>query len=237
MAAKCFVYRLSDPRDGTVRYVDQTTKSLQERLVGHLASPTNPAMRAWISLLGKQGVIPAITAVATVDEAQLDVEEKRRIEEHIRKGHRLFNAPRYYQHLRDLSVVRTGGEDRFGAFMRRQFEPIATAHLAGRMSWRSAAWRVAVKSALITLYLLWSLRVVRFLAVSSVAGWYLWDIGFDNLMRDVVLPHVPAAELVALWHHYFADPLLSVALHFGVTIPPLVVLSYFGVRNDVLTRQ
>ncbi|MER5688492.1 hypothetical protein [Streptomyces sp. NPDC002205] len=96
---------------------------------------------------------------------------------------------------------------------------------------------MAVKSALITLYLLWSLRVVRFLAVSSVAGWYLWDIGFDNLMRDVVLPHVPAAELVALWHHYFADSLLSVALHFGVTIPPLVVLSYFGVRNDVLTRQ
>ncbi|MER5688493.1 hypothetical protein [Streptomyces sp. NPDC002205] len=41
----------------------------------------------------KQGIIPAITSVATVDEAQLDVEEKRHIEEHIRKGHRLFNAP------------------------------------------------------------------------------------------------------------------------------------------------
>ncbi|WP_371799079.1 hypothetical protein OG963_14755 [Streptomyces sp. NBC_01707] len=237
MATKCFVYRLSDPRDGTVRYVGQTTKSLQERLVGHLASPTNPAMRAWISLLGKQGLIPAITVVATVDKAQLDAEEKRHIEEHIRKGHRLFNAPHYHQHLRDLAVVRTGREDRFGAFMRRQFEPIATAHLAGRMSWRSAAWRVAVKSVLIALYLPWSFRAVRFLAVASAASWYLWDIGFDDLVRSVVLPHISAAELAVLWHAYLADPLVSVALHFGVTVPPLAALAYFGVRNNVLTRQ
>ncbi|MEU8834871.1 hypothetical protein [Streptomyces sp900116325] len=234
---KCFVYRLSDPRDGTIRYVGQTTKSLDERLVGHLASPTNPAMRAWISLLGKQGMIPAITAVATVDAAQLDAEEKRHIEEHIRKGHRLFNAPHYHRHLRDLAVVRTGGEDRLGAFMDRQFEPIARAHCEGRMSWWSAAWRVAVKSVLITLYMLWSLRVVRFLAVASAAGWYLWDIGFDDLVRSVVLPHAPVAELAAVWHDHIAEPLLSVALHFGVSIPLLVALSYFGVRNDVMTGQ
>lgn len=33
------IYALVDPRDGAVRYIGQTTKTLAERLAGHVANP------------------------------------------------------------------------------------------------------------------------------------------------------------------------------------------------------
>lgn len=96
------VYTLTDPRDGRVRYVGKTTQALHDRLGGHLASPTNPAMRVWISMLGGQGMVPYIEAVATAPADTLSAEEDRQIRKHAREGHRLLNAPYYQQNLTDL---------------------------------------------------------------------------------------------------------------------------------------
>jgi hypothetical protein len=101
--AKGSIYTLSDPRDGTVRYVGKTIKPLPERLDGHLSSPTNPAMQVWIGTLRVQQLAPVITRIASVPENRLSSEEERLIREHIRDGHRLFNAPHFRQYLEDLA--------------------------------------------------------------------------------------------------------------------------------------
>lgn len=96
------IYTLSDPRDGAVRYVGKTTKTLLDRLGGHLASPTNPAMRVWINALGGQGLTPHIEPVTTVPEDKLADEEGRQIRRHAKQGHRLLNSPYYHRNLADL---------------------------------------------------------------------------------------------------------------------------------------
>jgi len=97
------VYALIDPRDNKIRYIGKTTQPVLTRLAGHLAQPTNPAMRAWINGLSLGGMIPRVEAVATASEAQLDAEEKRQISRHLKQGHRLLNAPYYQDHVADLS--------------------------------------------------------------------------------------------------------------------------------------
>lgn len=102
------VYTLTDPRDGRIRYVGKTVQTLHERLSGHLASPTNPAMRLWISTLRARRMVPIIKAVSTVKVAHLDAEEKRQIRLHAQAGHRLFNYPYYQNHMSDLNGAMTG---------------------------------------------------------------------------------------------------------------------------------
>lgn len=53
------VYALTDPRDGTTRYIGQTIQTLPERLRGRYA----PRVRAWIAELRSAGLAPQITAV------------------------------------------------------------------------------------------------------------------------------------------------------------------------------
>lgn len=96
------VYTLTDPRDGAIRYVGKTIKPLAERLSGHLASPTNPAMQVWIGTLRVRQLVPVITQIASVPERQLGAEEERLIKKHVQDGHRLFNGPYFQQHLEDL---------------------------------------------------------------------------------------------------------------------------------------
>lgn len=53
------VYALTDPRDGSVRYIGQTTKTLAERLRSGYA----PRVRSWIEELRTDGLAPQIAAV------------------------------------------------------------------------------------------------------------------------------------------------------------------------------
>ncbi|MFF7990162.1 GIY-YIG nuclease family protein [Kitasatospora xanthocidica] len=97
------IYTLKDPRDGRVRYVGQTEKSLQTRLAGHINQPTNNAMRLWTLILMAHGLTPIITEVATVRVDDLLKVEKEHIEYHADSGD-LLNFPYYQAHLPDLGA-------------------------------------------------------------------------------------------------------------------------------------
>jgi hypothetical protein len=56
-AATGTIYALVDPRDGAVRYIGQTTKTVAERLAGHIARPA-PRVGVWISELREVGLAP-----------------------------------------------------------------------------------------------------------------------------------------------------------------------------------
>ncbi|MET8629729.1 hypothetical protein ABZW30_39395 [Kitasatospora sp. NPDC004669] len=97
------IYTLKDPRDGRIRYVGQTEKSLQTRLAGHINQPTNNAMRLWTLILMAHGLTPIITEVATVRVEDLLKAEKEHIEYHAESGD-LLNSPYYQAHLPDLGA-------------------------------------------------------------------------------------------------------------------------------------
>jgi len=243
---KGFIYTLSDPRDGTVRYVGKTMKPLSERLAGHLSSPTNPAMRLWINTLGAQQMIPTITMVATVPEAQLGGEEDRLIRKHAKNGHRLFNAPYYHQHLDDLTTPVGIRPSRAPAsvtplarpvqkFCREQFEPIAKARAAGLMSRRRALVQVLLRSIAVVLYALWQFRLVRYPAYAGLFGWYFLDVGFDRLVQREALPVLPVAEVTGFWREYLVRPLSTIAVHITVMAFIWALGAYFDVRKSVPT--
>lgn len=241
MPTRGSIYTLTDPRDGTIRYVGKTTKPLPERLAGHLASPTNPAMRLWINTLGTQRLIPLITLVSTATEERLGGEEERQIRKHDKQGHRLFNAPYYHQHLNDLATVqpapnRVGtpvadSRESWRLFCHRQYEPIVEARRAGRISARRAAARVAIRALLVAAYALWRLRVVRCAGYVAAAGWYLSTVGFGPLVTEQVVPRLPASEVAGFWAEYLAGPLSTMGLHLAVLLYTYALAAYVEVRG------
>jgi hypothetical protein len=240
-SATGFVYTLSDPRDGTIRYVGKTTGALLDRLAGHLASPTNPAMRVWLNALSLQGVTPHITAVATVPKEKLAAEEDRLIRQHAKNGHRLLNAPYYHRNLTDLigaKSTQAPPPPRERAAHRQQQDRIAE-HMYGSLASRRAAGQtsrwVVVPYVMCSapLYLtasiavsLWRHRWVR-AAVGTVAvGYYLWSVGFDHAARDYVLPHLPVAEAAEFWQEYLAEPMQTIGLHLLAVSPVGAAAAY-----------
>ncbi len=248
MPGKGSIYTLTDPRDGTVRYVGKTTKTLPERLAGHLASPTNPAMRLWLSTLSAQHFVPTITQVSVVSETRLDEEEQRLIRKHARDGARLFNSPYYRQHLGDLTNAAAVGRpqaallveaplERLHAFCVKQMAPIAAARTVGSISRKRVIARVAARSVLTLLYALWRLRIIRYAATGSAAVWYLWTIGFGLMMQQQILPLLPMGGIAAFWHMYLARPLSLIALHAAATFFLWTVITYLEVRHGMKLRQ
>ncbi|MGW2397125.1 hypothetical protein ACWCYY_11285 [Kitasatospora sp. NPDC001664] len=96
------IYSLSDPRDGAIRYIGQTTQPLPMRRDQHLYDPTNPAMGVWIGLLVGQGLEPIIKQVVRVPAADLVKVEKEQIELHHRGGHPLLNGEHRRRNLKPL---------------------------------------------------------------------------------------------------------------------------------------
>ncbi|GAA3384532.1 GIY-YIG nuclease family protein [Streptomyces racemochromogenes] len=85
------IYALSDPRDGVVRYVGQTTKALEERLAGHLSSPASK-VAPWIAELREAGIAPLITILREdVPVAELLVAEREEITRRVVAGEPLLN--------------------------------------------------------------------------------------------------------------------------------------------------
>lgn len=86
------IYALVDPRNAVVRYVGQTTKSLEKRLAGHLASPA-PRVGMWLDELDGLGLSPGIVPLqAAVPVDGLLAEEKREIARRIIDGEDLLNS-------------------------------------------------------------------------------------------------------------------------------------------------
>ena len=137
------IYRLVDPRDGKTRYIGKTTQRPVDRLAGHLAKPTNPAMRVWINSLGIQGLTPRMETVTTVPVATLAAEEDRQIRQHVKQGHRLLNAPYYQAHLGDLSGARAAHQPPAARAPRATLPGLAVAQLVfGPMAQARARGRV-----------------------------------------------------------------------------------------------
>jgi|SRR6185312_3917999 len=61
------IYALVDPVDDCIRYVGVTGESLETRLAGHLAQPTNRKMREWLDALKAAGAKPTIRLLIAVD--------------------------------------------------------------------------------------------------------------------------------------------------------------------------
>lgn len=244
MPTKGSIYTLTDPRDGTIRYVGKTTKHLSERLAGHLASPTNPAMRLWINTLAAQRMIPLITLVTTAPDDRLGIEEERQIRKHVKEGHRIFNAPYYQQHLHDLAASvpvpgqRSGRQaaarvDPVLAFCEKRYGPIARVRVTGVKSIALAAATVAVLAVGVVIYMLWRLRLVRLLAGVALVGTYLSDVGFDRLVKEQLLPRLPVEQVAGFWDSYLAGPLSTIALHVLALMYIQALAMYGEVRRKL----
>lgn len=89
------VYGLFDPRDGLLRYVGQTTRSLKKRLQEHLRIQNRTRathLAHWVSLLWGLGFHPRIVELGVADSATaLDELEVRMIAEHRAMGAKLTN--------------------------------------------------------------------------------------------------------------------------------------------------
>ncbi len=54
------IYALYDRRDGCVRYVGKTTRSMSRRIDRHFLRPTNRSMHNWLMSAGRFNVIPEV---------------------------------------------------------------------------------------------------------------------------------------------------------------------------------
>lgn len=68
--SKILIYSLEDPRNGLIRYVGQTIKTLEERLYQHLQvdDKTNSHKSQWIKQLLKLNLKPVISLIEEVEE-------------------------------------------------------------------------------------------------------------------------------------------------------------------------
>lgn len=220
------IYALIDPRDNKIRYIGKTTQPILNRLAGHLAQPTNPAMRVWINSLALQGLTPRIETVTTTTVARLDTEEQRQIHRHAKAGHRLLNGPYYRNHLADLIGQPAlpqdlGPECRQGERLevkvaRQLFGRLAAARAERRVPAWTVAALVALGSplflALLILRGLLDIKLVRALLFALACALPFWESGFDRAVRDLALAWLPVEEWAALWTEYAAGPLRTLAM-------------------------
>lgn len=86
------VYVLADPRGDTIRYVGQTTRTVAQRLSGHLSSRGVP-VADWVTELRAIGLRPvARPIVENVPNAELLTVEQEQIEAHYQQGWPLLNG-------------------------------------------------------------------------------------------------------------------------------------------------
>ncbi|XMN09324.1 hypothetical protein ACK8N7_26440 [Streptomyces griseobrunneus] len=230
------IYTLTDPRDDRIRYVGKTTKTAADRLAGHLASPTNPAMRVWIHALALQGLTPRITPIAKPPVDRLSVEEEKQIAAHHRAGHRIFNAPYYHRNLADLclppkatAAARVSDDppmNKIDQHAHNVYGPLAAAKAAGRASGGRTAVEVLLRAPVLAFLIAWStfnVRAVRLVLLTLFWGCGLWTVGFDHLVRDKVVPHLPIDQTLGFWNEYLEHPLtnlgwLLLASHLGLAL-------------------
>ena len=240
------IYTLTDPRDGQIRYVGQTKQTPLDRLAGHLASASNPAMRVWFNALALQGLTPRIDTIATPRLNQMDAEERRQIEEHAKAGHRLFNAPYYHRNIVDLyqaaapapSALKrddvTAGK--IDEYAHRVYGNIAAASVAGKISKVRTVVRVLALTPAVAAVVIWhalaGVPPIRWATKTTLIIWALWEVGFDRLAQDRVLPHMPLSEAAQFWNMYLQRPLMNLALAFAAAAVLTALMAYASVRES-----
>lgn len=86
------VYALVDPRGDTIRYVGQTTRTLTQRLNGHLSSRST-RVAEWVAELRALGLRPEPRPIMEgVPKSDLLRVEEEQIESHYRQGWPLLNG-------------------------------------------------------------------------------------------------------------------------------------------------
>ncbi len=85
-----YIYTLTDPRTGVVRYVGKTDHPHQ-RLYQHLQHPTNDDMAAWITGLESEGLTPVMDVIEVVVDANWTQREARHIWRFRDMGYDLLN--------------------------------------------------------------------------------------------------------------------------------------------------
>lgn len=75
-----YLYILTDPRDGIVRYAGSSVNPLK-RLAARLANPAK-SLKAWIAGLIAANALPLLTIIRRVDWGSRDVAESQLIAEH-----------------------------------------------------------------------------------------------------------------------------------------------------------
>lgn len=249
---KGIVYTLSDPRDGAIRYVGKTTKAPLERLAQHLSSPTNPAMRVWLTGLGSQGLLPKMDTIATVAAERLDAEESKQIAKHA-KAHRLLNSPYYQANIADLWNTPAAGKPPAGPRQPSRLDAAAAAlqlRLYGRIAAARAreelpSYAVFFRTLLLAPVLLIGVVTLaltktwlgRRLLAASLIGWYLWHIGFDHAIRALVLAHLPVAQTLAFWHEYLAVPIRTFGLHVAAFAVLAAWVSYLDIAKATRSQR
>ncbi len=90
------IYGLFDPRNNELRYVGQTSRSLNDRLSKHLSgsknnSDPNPVKKAWINKLLKLNMKPSINLLGIIEENESIFWEQWNINDAKFNGCRLTN--------------------------------------------------------------------------------------------------------------------------------------------------
>lgn len=88
---RVFIYSLSDPRDGKVRYVGKAI-NCESRLGGHLGDKGFNHKTCWINQLKRLGLKPVVEVVEQVDEPSWQEAEQFWIEQFRQWGFDLTNA-------------------------------------------------------------------------------------------------------------------------------------------------
>ncbi|HZF64191.1 MAG TPA: GIY-YIG nuclease family protein [Chitinophagaceae bacterium] len=86
------VYSLKDPDTSEILYIGVTSKSLIERLIGHISERKDCAKNKWIKKLISEGKVPLITAIEENIENGYE-REGYWIKYYQEKGLHLFNMP------------------------------------------------------------------------------------------------------------------------------------------------
>ncbi|MFF7870500.1 hypothetical protein ACFZCT_29075 [Streptomyces qaidamensis] len=245
------IYTLTDPRDDSIRYVGKTKQHPLERLAGHLASASNPAMRVWLNALAMQGLTPRIDVIAQPSLNRLDEEEQQQIQRHAQTGHRLFNAPYYHRHISDLyqaaapTPAALKRDDAIASkvdeYAHRVYGDVAAASAAGKITRWQAAGRVLMRAPAVALVFLWhalaSIPPVRWATKAALFGYFLWGpLGFDHLAKDKLLPLLPLHEGIEFWHAYLERPALNFCMWMVGIAGLMALVSYSSVRESAAAK-
>lgn len=88
-----YIYVLSDPRDGCVRYVG-ITKDPQMRIIGHDRDKNNPYKREWLQSMAKDGFSATMTIIESVQNGEYFNREAYWIKHYLDNGYDLVNMKR-----------------------------------------------------------------------------------------------------------------------------------------------
>lgn len=97
---KIFIYTLSDPTTGAIRYVGHTKNSIEQRLYWHRVSPINRGVSQWLHDLAQAGLEPVAAVIEVVEWEDRHAVEQGHIKRLANEGCDLLNKvgnPQYWK--------------------------------------------------------------------------------------------------------------------------------------------